>query len=160
MRVKLCGFVLVAVISVLILFISAGCEKSKTEKSVEQKISQMESFVLPQETKNLDISVETVEDKGGIITVNGWAAIKNEDSVNASKYLVLQSQGKTYIFDTFSLWKRPDVTKVYKINRDDSGFNAFIPKDKMERGEYRLGLIIKKGKMMSFQFAPESTLKF
>jgi hypothetical protein len=144
---------------VLLLFAAIGCDRGKTDKASEQKISQLQSFALPQETNDLDLSLEGVEDRGGNIAIAGWAAIKSQDSTNALKYFVLQSKSKTYIFDTFSLWKRPDVTKVYKLDRDNSGFNVFIPKDKIERGEYRAGIIIKKDKVTSFQYYPGKTLK-
>jgi len=153
--------VIALIFAMVLMFIpTMGCDKGKTEKAAEQRISQLQNFALPQATNDLDLAVEGAEDKGSIIEVSGWAAIKNQDSIHASKYLVLQSQSKTYIFDTFSLWKRPDVTQVFKMNRDDSGFNVLIPKDKIERGEYRLGLIIKKDKMTSFQYYPGKTLKF
>lgn len=155
---RLFGLLSLVFATVLLLMPTMGCDKNKTEKAAKQ-ISQLQSLALPQATNDLDLAVERADDKGGIIEVSGWAAIKNQDSINTSKYLVLQSQNKTYIFDTFSLWKRPDVTQVFKINREDSGFNVFIPKDNIERGEYRLGLIIKKDKMTSFQYYPGRTLK-
>ncbi|MEW6416601.1 MAG: hypothetical protein AB1480_00555 [Nitrospirota bacterium] len=160
MRDKLFSFVSLALTSVFLFFVVAGCDKGKTEKSAEQKISQLQSFALPQETNDLDVAVEGVQDKGEIFEISGWAAIKSRDSIDTTKYLVLQSQNKTYVFDTFSLWKRPDVTQAFKINRDDSGFNVFIPKAKIEKGEYRIGLIIKKDKLISFQYFPGRTLRF
>jgi hypothetical protein len=154
MRKPLLYFTLPVVVSAVFLFAVIGCERVKNEQVSEQKISQLQSFALPQKTDDLDFSLEKVEDKGGIIEVTGWAAIKNTDSVNALKFFVLQSENKTYIFDTLSLWKRPDVTQVYKMNRDDSGFNVFIPKNKIERGKYKAGIIIKKDKITSFQYFP------
>jgi hypothetical protein len=148
----------------LTALVFSGCSKEKAgeqeKPKAAQKVSQLQDFALPQETNDLDLSVDRVEDEGGIITVVGWAAIKNRDSIDDVKYLVLKSQNKTYIFDSFSLWKRPDVTKQYKINRDDSGFNVFIPKEKIEKGEYNIGLIVKKGNMTSFQYSQGSPLKF
>lgn len=136
---------------VVLLSVFVGCS-DKTGKTHGQKVSQQQSFALPQETNDLEISVEEVKKDNGIVKINGWSAVKKQDSKNSTIYCVLKSKDKMYIFDTFHLYKRPDVTAYFKIDRDDSGFNAIIPVDKLEKGEYQIGILIKKDNVTHFQY--------
>jgi hypothetical protein len=149
-RLRVYGRISLALVVLLLFF--AGCSDN-TDKAPQQKISQQESFALPKETNDLDFGVEQViNSDNGFIKVNGWAAVRNLDSKNSIIYCVLKSKDKTYIFDNLHLYKRPDVTAHFKIDRDESGFNAVIPADKLEKGEYRIGIIIKKNNADHFQF--------
>jgi hypothetical protein len=138
-----------ALVILLPLFI--GCSH-KTDQTYGQKVSQQQSFALPQETNDLDISVEDVKKDKGIVIINGWSAVKKLDSKNSAIYCVLKSKDKIYIFDTFQKYKRPDVTTYFKLDRDDSGFNAIIPVKKLEKGEYQIGILIKKDNGTHFQY--------
>jgi hypothetical protein len=135
---------------VVLLSVFVGCS-DKTGKTPE-KVSQQQSFALPRETNDLEISVEEVKKDNGIVIINGWSAVKMQDSKNTAIYCVLKSKDKIYIFDTFRLYKRPDVTTYFKIDRDDSGFNAIIPVDKLEKGEYQIGILLKKDNVDHFQY--------
>jgi hypothetical protein len=135
---------------VVLLSVFVGCS-DKTGKPPE-KVSQQQSFALPQETNDLEISVEEVKKDNGIVKINGWSAVMKQDSKNSTIYCVLKSKNKIYIFDTFQLYKRPDVTTYFKIDRDDSGFNAIIPFDKLEKGEYQIGILIKKDSVNHFKY--------
>ena len=103
--------------------------------------STVSSHCLPRETNNLDMGIDEVKIDKGNITIKGWAAVNKQDSANSIIYsiiyCVLKTKDKIYIFDTFPL-QRPDVTMFYNINRDESGFNAIIPTDKVEKGEYQI----------------------
>jgi hypothetical protein len=127
-----------------------GCS-DKTGNPLE-KLSQQQSFALPQETNDLEVSIEEAKKDNGIVRINGWSAVKNQDSKNSAIYCVLKSKDKIYIFDTFQLYKRPDVTTYFKIDRDDSGFNTIIPVDKLEKGEYQIGLLIRKDNLTHLQY--------
>jgi hypothetical protein len=153
-RLRAYGRVGLALVVLLVVF--AGCA-DKAGKTPQQKISQQQSFALPWATNDLDIGLEQIINKGdGIIKANGWAAVKKLDSKNSTIYLVLKSKDKTYIFDTLQLYKRPDVTAYFKIDRDESGYNAVIPTDKLEKGEYQLGIIVKKNNADHFQFTDKN----
>jgi hypothetical protein len=80
--------------------------------------------------------MEEIKKENGMVKINGWSAVKMQGSKNSAIYCVLKSKDKIYIFDTLQLYKRPDVTTYFKIDRDDSGFNAIIPLDKLQKGEY------------------------
>jgi hypothetical protein len=135
---------------VVLLTVFAGC-LDKTGNP-PKKLSQQQSFALPQETNDLEIGLEEVKKDNGIVKINGWSAVKKQDSKNSKIYCVLKSKDKMYIFDTFHLYKRPDVTAYSKIDRDDSGFNAIIPVDKLEKGEYQIGILLKKDNVAHFQY--------
>jgi hypothetical protein len=141
----------ISLILVVLLPIFAGCS-DKTGKPRNQKISQQQRFDLPKETHDLEAGVEEVKKDNGMIIINGWSAVKKQDSKNSTIYCILKSKDKIYIFDTFHLYKRPDVTAYFKIDRDDSGFNAIIPVDKLEKGEYQIGILIKKDNVTHFQY--------
>jgi|WetSurMetagenome_2_1015567.scaffolds.fasta_scaffold202347_2 hypothetical protein len=144
------GYCRISLILVVLLSLFIGCS-DKTGKAPE-KVSKQQNFALPQATNDLDISVEEAKKDDGTVIINGWSAVKKQGSKNSTIYCVLTSRDKTYIFDTFQLYKRPDVTTYSKIDRDASGFNAIIPVDKLEKGEYQIGILIKKDNVTHFQY--------
>jgi hypothetical protein len=138
-------------LALIVLFsVCVGCS-DKTGNPPE-KVSHQQSFALPQETNDIEASFEEVKKGNGIVEINGWSAVKKQDSKNGSIYCVLKSKDKIYIFDTFQLYKRPDVTTYFRIDRDDSGFNAIIPVDKLEKGEYQIGILLRKDNVNHFKY--------
>jgi len=134
----------------VLLSVFIGC--SDKIGNPPKQVSQQQSFALPQETHDLDVSIEKAKKDNGIVIINGWSAVKKQDSKNSAIYCVLKSKDKIYIFDTFQLYKRPDVSTYFKIDRDDSGFNAVIPVDKLQKGEYQIGILIKKDNATHLQY--------
>jgi len=135
---------------VILLLVFVGC--SDNISNPLKKVSQQQSFAPPQETNDLEVSIEEVKNDNGIVRINGWSAVKKQDSKNSAIYCVLKSKDKTYIFDTLQLYKRPDVTTYFKIDRDDSGFNTIIPVDKLQKGEYQIGILIRKDNATHLQY--------
>lgn len=148
---RLAAYSRIGLAVVVLLFVSVACSE-KTGKTPEQKVSQQQSFALPQETNDLEISVEQTKKDNGVVKVDGWSAVKKLDSKDSTIYCILKSKDKVYIFDTFQPYKRPDVTAYSKIDRDESGFNVVIPADKLEKGEYQIGVLIKKNNVDHVQF--------
>jgi len=140
----------IGLISVILLSVFLGCS-GKTGNPPE-KVSQLQNIPLPQESKDLEASIEEVKKDGPLVIINGWAAVKGQDSKDSTAYCVLKSGAKTLVFDTLRLYKRPDVTTYFKIDRDDSGFNAIIPVDRLAKGEYQIGILIRKGKAEHLQY--------
>lgn len=117
--------------------------------------SKLQTIPFPQETGNITLSIDKLEEDGEIvknIKIEGWAFINGTGSEESNCYIILKSDKKFYIFDSYKR-KRPDVTAHFKtMNFDDSGFFAFIPKGDLEAGQYKIGIYIKKDNTNAFQY--------
>jgi hypothetical protein len=93
---------------------------------------------------NYDIVVQETESE---FSADGWAAIENQDADYCTIKLVLKNDNNTYVCDTHENL-RPDVTNSfkYKYKLDSSGYTIKILKGTMEKGKYRLGILIKDNK--------------
>ncbi|MFZ3150322.1 MAG: hypothetical protein WA116_01415 [Anaerolineaceae bacterium] len=88
------------------------------------------------------------------ITVNGqdifylwgWSFLTTDmEQGNYDIYLVFKSDEAEYYYLTES-FERPDLQKAFpevEIDLSNSGFKAFIAKEKIEVGEYAIGIIYK-----------------
>ena len=118
-------------------------------KKVSVKIPEYETpkkiAQLPGNGKiNYDIVVNETESE---FSADGWAAIENQDADYCTIKLVLKNNDNTYICDTHESL-RPDVTNSFKnkYKLDNSGYVIKILKSTMEKGKYRLGILIKDNK--------------
>ena len=93
--------------------------------------------------------------------MKGWAFIEGESSKSSSIYIVLKSNGNTYVFDTTSVYK-PSVTAYFEtlnLDLDWSGFIAKIPKDKIVSGGYEIGIYIEKDGVQALQYTDKFVTK-
>jgi hypothetical protein len=101
---------------------------------------------LPAETNNITIAVDHIAVRDQLIEIEGWSFIEGQNTDNSEIFLVLKSNLGTYVFNTQKRI-RHDVTLIVgesKLSLDNSGYIAFIPKDKLVQGEYFLGIYIRK----------------
>jgi len=93
---------------------------------------------------NFDMVVDENKEQ---FTVDGWAAIENQDADSSVIHLVLQNDQNTYICNIRPNL-RPDVTASIKnkYNLDNSGYSVKIMKNTLERGKYKIGLSIKNNR--------------
>ena len=97
---------------------------------------------LPAEGKiNYDL---VLNDKESEFSAGGWAAIENQDADGCTIRLVLKSNDNTYLCTTQTAL-RPDVTASFKnkYKLDSSGYVVKILKSSLEKGKYKLGILIK-----------------
>lgn len=145
---------------VLKSFIFTNRFVTKTNKILYNRLISVEQkFEVPEETKRISLNVERVQETSDMgnkfIEIEGWAFGEAQNTDNQQVYVVLKSDNGTYIYDTVSR-KRPDVTNCYKrlkLNLDNSGFLAAIPKDELKRGKYEIGIYIKKDDVELLQYS-------
>jgi len=81
-----------------------------------------------------------------LYNLQGWSFFLGDpDQAKYDRYIVLQSDTRTYFFPVQSM-ERSDVQKAFKdINMDllNSGFSSIISKDVIQPGKYHLGILFK-----------------
>lgn len=107
---------------------------------------QASDIKLPQETNKIAYNIDTIykstEGFQGLHIIRGWAFVKDDKSDNHKMYVVLKSAKNTYIFDAVCD-KRPDVSEAFGLSLDNSGFQALIPENDIQKEIYQVGLLIK-----------------
>lgn len=101
-------------------------------------------------------NLESVLIENNNVKINGWAAIKDQNSENTKIEIVLLSNDKKYVLESDMLI-RHDVTSSFKDthNYDFSGFTVKFKKKSLPFGTYKIGVIItenKSGKSFFKQF--------
>jgi hypothetical protein len=85
----------------------------------------------------------------------GWSFVLGEqDQASYDRFIVLQSETRTYFFPTQST-ERADVQKYFAdLNLDllYSGYSALISKDLIQKGNYHLGILYEHRADDSFLF--------
>lgn len=139
-------------------FLDKAIRKTKSTAEVITRMSRLQEVSLPAESNNLRCNIEVVkdilQDKKAFVEIRGWTFIKGDSMENSRIFLVLRSNSVTHVYDTI-LQKRPDVTVASgesKLNLDDSGFIARIPKDEIENGTYELGICVMNGADEALQY--------
>ena len=81
------------------------------------------------------------------VKINGWAAIKDQNSENTKIEIVLLSKDKKYVLES-DMIIRHDVTSSFKNlhNYDFSGFTLKFKKEMLPSGNYKIGVIITDNK--------------
>jgi len=81
-----------------------------------------------------------------LYNLQGWSYFLGDpDQAKYDRYIVLQSDTRTYFFPVQSM-ERSDVQKAFKdLNMDllNSGFSSIISKDAIQPGKYHLGILFK-----------------
>ena len=119
--------------------------------------AQLHRISLPAETGGIMYNAEEVSTAAGAtLEVSGWAFIEgyDVDLDETSTYVVLKSETRTYVFDTWPR-ERPDVAAHFEelgLNLDYSGFMTVIPARKIPSGEYAIGIYIRRGEIEALQY--------
>jgi hypothetical protein len=101
--------------------------------------------------RNIVYVLDTVRTGGANLTVEGWAFLDTDpadkkkplDARDSEIYVVLApSAGAATMFRAKTV-ARPDISKAYGPNLDQSGFTATIPKASLTRGTYRVGIYVR-----------------
>ena len=122
--------------------------------------AKLQNIFLPLETNNILNNFELVV-RNDVIEAEGWAFIEDQSAQDSKIYIVLKSGTKAYVFDTLRN-KRTDITTIYQqldLNLDDSGFIALISPETLPRGEYILGIYIRKGRIEALQYTDKVIVK-
>lgn len=88
-------------------------------------------------TGNFDIVTNDKE----IYSIKGWAIIFGANSIKDNVKLLLIGGSKIYVSE-LSKEKRLDVSEAMNGQYNDSGFSGKINTNTMDKGVYKLGLII------------------
>jgi hypothetical protein len=88
-------------------------------------------------------NLEKIDRKKGIVKINGWAAVKNQNSNNKTLKLILSNSTKKLELET-DLILRNDVTMANnnKFNYDFSGFELVFKEKDIPKGDYNIGILI------------------
>jgi len=123
-------------------------------------LSEEQKFDFNDSIRNITFKIEEIKTTT-TISIKAWAFINDQDASKIEKYVLLESENSSYIFDTASA-KRPDVTSIYKylnINLDDSGLYGNIPISAISDGKYRIGIILKSNNDTRFVRSKEFITK-
>jgi len=124
--------------------------------------SRLHAISLPAVTDNIECSVAFINVDKSEVVLNGWAFIKGQDMENSQIFLVLKSRSDTYIFDTVP-WSKPQYVMEHyndlNLNLDDSGFFAILPLRSVNKGEYAVGIYIKKDNIEALQYTDRVVVK-
>ncbi len=110
--------------------------------------------------------IDTIRSTGPDVVVEGWAFLdadpanpkKPLDARNSEIHVVLgPPNGAPAMFVTNKV-RRPDITKVYGPNLDESGFSAVIPKASLGRGTYRIGLYVRRANEEALAFSDKTAV--
>jgi hypothetical protein len=107
-------------------------------------LSEIQEFDLTKKPRNISFRIDEIKIKSTIM-IKGWAFISDQDDSGSEKYLLLESENSSYIFDTITA-RRPDVTAAYKnLNRNlnESGLYGNILINSINDGRYRIGIIFR-----------------
>lgn len=123
----------------------------KDWEKLNQSLAQVGTRTLFEKVENrtnkrdsdLNYSIDNLQVKTGYISIDGWAiAEETNNNKGDSIYILLQSANKTYQART-RIHSRPDVTAHFnKTYLDDAGFSDILFTDKVEKGNYTLGIKI------------------
>jgi len=111
-------------------------------------ISTKMKITIEKSEKTVKYSVDLIEEQDGFIKIQGWSFLEGLYSNDIKHYILLRKDDEVVVFDTVNIIRK-DVTEAFKnygLNLDNSGFEARLPKDTMEKGNYQLGLYVVNGK--------------
>ncbi len=104
---------------------------------------------------DLQFDIGQIDQNEDQINVDGWAFIKNADIRGSKINLILQDKENIYRINT-DIIKRSDLVSYFNNPLlEYSGFSTIIPKSKLEKGNYTVGVevICCEGKSHSIQFS-------
>jgi len=146
-----------AIITAFIIFLLFGAEPLFSHFNELPGQAKLQNITLPPETNDLKFAIDHISINNDNIEIEGWAFIDKYDTTDQQVYLVFKNRSKLLIYDTLTR-VRADVTRAYpdlNINLDNSGFFAIVPKDKIGKYCYSIGIYIRKNSIEAFQYTNE-----
>jgi hypothetical protein len=123
------------------LLIGGGCSEEKL----------LQPPPIP-ETNNINHFIDVINNTPTGTEIAGWAFIDKTETTGSEIFVVLKRGDKQGMFATTSAL-RPDVSKHFgNPSLDHSGFAVLIARGVMKKGEYRLGLYVKRGTQQALQY--------
>lgn len=108
------------------------------------------------ETDNITHYVDRVANTDAGTEIAGWAFIETVDTAGSEVFVILKA-GETQGMFAAGKVLRPDVSQHFNNpGLDGSGFSVLIKRGVMGKGEYRLGLYIKRGTQQALQFTTKT----
>lgn len=127
------------------VLIGGGCS--------EEKLLQPPSIT---ETNNINHSIDVINNTPTGTEIGGWAFIDKTETEGSEIFVILKGGDKQGMFATIRAL-RPDVSKHFgSSSLDHSGFAVLIVKGVMKKGEYRLGLYVKRGTQQALQYTSKT----
>jgi len=91
---------------------------------------------------DLQYNIDTISKTKKLITIKGWAFIKNNQIDKSTKFIVLKNTKSEYIFKT-QLVLRADVSKHFNAkDLSHSGFKAYLNIDDFPKGNYHIYILV------------------
>jgi hypothetical protein len=114
------------------------------------------AVVPTQQTNDITYNIEFVSETNAGTEIGGWAFIDKADSAGSEIFVILKAGENQRMFPA-AKGSRQDVSKYFKNpSLDDTGFSALIQKGAMTKGEYRIGLYIKRGTQQALEFTEKT----
>jgi hypothetical protein len=139
-----------------ILFQSASQQIIEIKKEIQAIVLTS----LPENSDNMKYNIEGVSMDQNMISINGWAFIVNKSSVDSNIKIILEGENINYSINVFNI-NRPDVTSHFNqnINFDNSGFKLVIKKEKFNKGNYKIGILITNENENSYFMSTNKKIK-
>lgn len=123
-----------------------------------ESLSQNCFTELPQETNNITYHFYRIGYDLPVlknIVLEGRAYINDSSNIKNNYYVLLKSDNKSYIFNSFT-HQNSDLISIVSVNKsDDFVFFAFIPYDAIEAGKYKIGIYIKNSSTEALKYTDE-----
>ncbi|HLX55189.1 MAG TPA: hypothetical protein VKR58_14695, partial [Aquella sp.] len=98
-----------------------------------------------------EASLDSFNTAGNMLfSVKGWIFIPHMSTTGFNKYIILSSANNSYGFFLLNK-KRPDVTKYFKYDLGDAGFDSYISTADIKSGLYDISLFTTNGKFGSLK---------
>ena len=107
-------------------------------------------------TNDVEYHFDALTQTSGGIQVDGWAFIEKTGAKDSVISIVLRGRNGTQL--VFKGWPvaRHDVSEYHKnADLDDSGFTVWIPRSALGRGEYQVGVYIRRQGRDALEFTPQ-----
>jgi len=108
---------------------------------------------LPPQSKNMRYYILINDQPKEVVVNNGWALIIGDDSYDNVIYVLFRSKSNRYVFPTTPVGRPELVRKFGSKGYMKSGFKFKVPKQNMNKGRYKVGLIITENdRIRAFKF--------
>jgi uncharacterized membrane protein len=108
-------------------------------------IQLLNDLVVEKEKNNITYSVENLTFQHNRLILNGWAFLEGKSMENITINIALIDNQKNHFVLKTHQYIRADVTAFFKKfyeNVDNSGFQVDLSLDKLESGEYKIGIYL------------------
>jgi len=128
--------------------------KGTTGSSLETLRSELKTIPLKEASRTATHYIDIFEDATETVTIAGWGFLNGLDTDGIEHYILFKNGDEIEIFSATNQ-TRKDVTAHFEeseLNLDESGYLARVPKDRLQKGRYQVGLYMVKGKEQGVAF--------